>query len=993
MNNRKDATKNPYLEMMHTHVFRKKPGFHVKIINFLNFHENIAAALFFVFVLSIFFFPVVFMGKTLTTSVTGGGVMPTGAYEYKGTQPPMYSVRDPGAYNWVDEPLSDYVGKVVKNEFRVPLWNPNMAFGYPILGGLQVGIFFPLNYIVFLFSSELAWDVFILLKFFLAGFLTYLFARRIGLDRKSGLLAGTAFMFNGYFINYLNMAHFSIEAMTPLLLLSYEVFLSKPNIRRLLLCVVSIALLILPGMPEASFFAIFLGSLWFLFSYFFLHRGNLRLSRTIIVFLAANVGALLLTAIQLLPFIEILMNTFNAHSGSQVGLSSIPFHTVISVFYPYIFNPIYNWLGQFHYVGLSVLILASIAFLSLKYYSKRERGIILFFAIFAIMGFLKVYGNSLINWIGSLPVLNTLIFEKYGAPSVIFALDILAAFGFSLLTKKFIRFINTKILAIFALLGTVTVYSMYQLMGVFYKDPKGTNSLLQFILRGYNEILDLEKYTKFFNFLIPFITPPIFVALNLILALIVFAVFYLLILNANCNKKKYSGFVLFVFVFLEFFVYTLPLVRADRYETFKKPPFIEYLQKDKSEVFRIYGQALPGQGVMLYPNISSVFDVQDIRFLIALGVDRYFAFIKNVVGVSMDEISGVRFTGSFPLASGSRYLGLMNVKYILFPPGFGQIDMLNKIDAEKTILSEKKEFVGLSGATLKSRSMGGLMLHAPAKIEFPYIVDEKNKLLSFNYGIADSGIKGSDGVRFIASYQCAGISKEAINDLVDPQKNKKYLSWQEVQLDMSDCVGKEARVTFASEDNGNNAYDHFFVGNFRKSDEAVAYDNEISIVKNKDYFPRAFVVHRAQVTSDKDRILKILNDPNFNLRNSIIIEKNLPADKLAGFNSPETDDSNAVITDYKDEKVSILADMKNPGFLVLLDQYYPGWKAFVDGKEVEIYPADYIFRSVYLKKGSHTVKFLYDPLSYKIGKYISAAVILLIFVLLFYKKKIDIALK
>ena len=81
--------------------------------------------------------------------------------------------------------------------------------------------------------------------------------------------------------------------------------------------------------------------------------------------------------------------------------------------------------------------------------------------------------------------------------------------------------------------------------------------------------------------------------------------------------------------------------------------------------------------------------------------------------------------------------------------------------------------------------------------------------------------------------------------------------------------------------------------------------------------------------------------------------------------------------------------MENDGFLVLTDQYYPGWKAFVDEKETEIYPTDYIFRSIYLDKGNQKVRFIYDPTSYKIGKYISLVTLLIMAGLFMKRKSID----
>lgn len=74
---------------------------------------------------------------------------------------------------------------------------------------------------------------------------------------------------------------------------------------------------------------------------------------------------------------------------------------------------------------------------------------------------------------------------------------------------------------------------------------------------------------------------------------------------------------------------------------------------------------------------------------------------------------------------------------------------------------------------------------------------------------------------------------------------------------------------------------------------------------------------------------------------------------------------------YKNNSVSLKAEMKDQGFLVLADNYYPGWKVFVDGKEQTLYKTNYALRGVHLEKGKHLIKFVYDPLSFKIGMYLS----------------------
>ncbi len=59
--------------------------------------------------------------------------------------------------------------------------------------------------------------------------------------------------------------------------------------------------------------------------------------------------------------------------------------------------------------------------------------------------------------------------------------------------------------------------------------------------------------------------------------------------------------------------------------------------------------------------------------------------------------------------------------------------------------------------------------------------------------------------------------------------------------------------------------------------------------------------------------------------------------------------------------------------LVLGEKYYKGWKATVDGKPTDIVLVNHILRGVYLPPGTHTVEFRFDPLPFKIGKYLTLA--------------------
>lgn len=146
---------------------------------------------------------------------------------------------------------------------------------------------------------------------------------------------------------------------------------------------------------------------------------------------------------------------------------------------------------------------------------------------------------------------------------------------------------------------------------------------------------------------------------------------------------------------------------------------------------------------------------------------------------------------------------------------------------------------------------------------------------------------------------------------------------------------------------------------------------DIKIYENKEVLPRAFVVHRVEVVAGDEEALVRLGSGSFDPGQVVIVGQELPTSEVAvNEEAPLKDNSKAQIINYGLNAVIIEAQAENPGFLVLTDVYYPGWRVFVDGQERQLYRADYIFRAVYLEAGNHQVRFVFEPLSFKMGLYL-----------------------
>ncbi len=87
---------------------------------------------------------------------------------------------------------------------------------------------------------------------------------------------------------------------------------------------------------------------------------------------------------------------------------------------------------------------------------------------------------------------------------------------------------------------------------------------------------------------------------------------------------------------------------------------------------------------------------------------------------------------------------------------------------------------------------------------------------------------------------------------------------------------------------------------------------------------------------------------------------------------------NAAYDLRRPDQVSAQVNAEAGGWLVLSDAWYPGWVARIDGAPAQLLPADLVFKAVWVDAGSHTVEFLYRPLSFYLGGGVSLAALLLL---------------
>jgi len=152
----------------------------------------------------------------------------------------------------------------------------------------------------------------------------------------------------------------------------------------------------------------------------------------------------------------------------------------------------------------------------------------------------------------------------------------------------------------------------------------------------------------------------------------------------------------------------------------------------------------------------------------------------------------------------------------------------------------------------------------------------------------------------------------------------------------------------------------------------VFHNSKYALFDNTQAMPRAFIVHDAKTIQGRDAIFKELSGAEFNPLKYVILEepsgfsRNISSENYQQEPSP-------TILEYSPNRVTIKATLQDDGYLVLGDAYYPGWNAYIDGKKSTVLKTNYVMRSVFLGKGEHIVKFVYEPKSFTIGMIITLA--------------------
>ncbi|MCL5113778.1 MAG: YfhO family protein [Patescibacteria group bacterium] len=290
---------------------------------------------------------------------------------------------------------------------NMPFWNPYNFSGNPQIANFQTALFYPFNILYFIFSFNSAWTMIVMLQPFLAGIFMYLFlSKDLGLRKFPSFIGGLAFAFSSYMVVWIEYGNIGNTFLwLPLALLLTKRIYQKITAVNYVLFIVVLVFTILAGYIQSAFYSYLVIILYYL--YLFKFEKNVGKARHLIVFATSFIFSFLLTSFQLLPTLEVFINSARAsYSLSQISKLLMPPFNLVTAFVPDFFgNPATRnyWIDGTYiervvYTGVPMLFFAIYGILKSSISEKR------FFIFICVASLIVATNFPLIKFIYLLPL-------------------------------------------------------------------------------------------------------------------------------------------------------------------------------------------------------------------------------------------------------------------------------------------------------------------------------------------------------------------------------------------------------------------------------------------------------------------------------------------------------------------------------------------------------------------------------------------------------------
>ena len=865
---------------------------------------------------------------------------------------------------------------------RIPLWNPDLFMGAPFVANSQVGFFYPLNWPFWLLLlTPYAVSGSILLHLLIAGIGTYLAGRRqLTLGRSAAFLAALLFALGGYLTAQIE--HVNQLQGLAWLPWFFAVWPTQPRqgwryyIKQVAPIAVLFSLQLLAGHTQTVFITAVGLVMWGLGTGAqgsgFVERG-LGIWRRVRPVAIGGVVALLLTAVQLLPTLEL-----SQQSSRQGGL---PFNEVLSFsLHPLLVGrsllPGYGQSLFSEYVAflpLTALILAFIAIWQWRQLAKVRP-----FVFLAVVGLFLALGqfNPLYYILARLPGFNLFRVPARWLALYGLSMALLAGYGWQTIQADWplspgewikrirnpLRIVILPLIGLMAWAGVSVLLSDRIPIGpeVTAEWPT-TITILGWLveLTAVFLLIHIRKWP---------LKRPFKWRFNRAIPLLVMA---LAVLFLGSRQLPYNNL-------------TTPEAYFDlrpsltRIQTAvptdgPKPRLLSlsdifFDPGDLPEIETIYQDILPTEAMYDYtiaikqkeivaPNLPMAYGLASLDGFDGgiLPLQNYTELTRLLLPNRVETTDG-RLREHLEQVPEAKWLDLFGARFII----------TDKVgDTWREVAPEQTAYFDLQHPQ---------SLESGEHAAIAYIPNfEANTLFLV--------ASGSPGIVDITM-----VSGQIVS--IDPQKVSEDL-WTAVLPDgsaaLESIVMRAASaplqinaVTLVNTDEA--TFQPLALGNYR-----LIHSGDVKIYENLDVMPRAFMVYewlyRPSVSGGVSAMADSGQGAEFDPRQQAVIVADGP-ERLLGQGTGQVE-----ILTYEPERIELSVSSSDSALLVLADANYPGWQVEIDGTRTKIEQTNGLFRGVVVPAGEHKVVFVFRSLSYQIGFILSLVCLTLFLVALIIASK------
>ena len=855
---------------------------------------------------------------------------------------------------------------------QLPLWDPDLQMGYPLIAISHLGFFYPLHLVLRQFlPGVLTLNISLFLHTILATVGMYLLLRQEKFQKQSSAIGAFVFAGTGFFVGRYYLTNVILPlSWTPLCLFLLSNWLKKKSYGSLLGLSIAIAMQVLLGQPQAAMISCFCLAIYAIAHFFTdIKKTSLRL----IPLIPAAILTILLSYTQIIPTFSVIpySDRVDAMLPKELYEFNLPFSHLVSWVFPHAFGYHENYIGAKNetelssWLGITVLSLLLIGIFSIKRMPKR---LLIFVTLLTILSLLMSSGETspLYRYLVEHHWLDSLAIPARWILLLIIAISFMTTYGAEALVKMS-KNKRTIMLACAIFIILLVSYLSYKNVPAEIRAQVKTALISEYI-----------------RTLIPFLTIP-----------------FIFLLGRKTSEKN-----LIVFIFLATAEILLPNltrnVSVPALQPFHAASAETILHNEPSWGSRLFTQ----RDLSVSPEPQALFH-QFKRLDKDIVIKQTFtSFGSELRGINLDLRWGkniptstlVKLTAE-DLDTKQQQTVTMSAKDIkdrnglefIFPDTFKDITGHNFIvnfgqtgDKQGPWVmyaeyspSDSADFLPGGSSTICIEndcveSAIGNTTNLDVALTPLYSPIDRIKLSQEILSPHIAAEKNIPSTQWLGALQLREV-KRYLYEIGD--QNENAVGYNPFILEKRQLLNRLGVGYLLGAYEKNRTIGD--IPNIKLVQEEKSEGQTVRLYKNLESAPRAQFVKNVVSVTHPDGARAVLFDAK-------TAEDPVPVEDDTLLKNKTLSVGIVDFVSYKPTEVVLKTKNNGDGFLVLRDTFHQDWHAYIDGKETRILPSDWIFRGVIVPAGEHIVTFKYLPEKTLTAIKISAISWLIIFVLILF---------